>query len=111
MKRHRFRDRTKAGRSRAVPYREYEDRTKRHDRRLAVNLANQHKVEAWCMKRGITLTVSNEGHHWIFRGGKKMAEWWPSSAKFVVDKRWPAGIHVHDYQQAMELVEKHLITQ
>lgn len=33
--------------------------------------------------------------------GNQVAEWWPSSAKMVLNKNYPNGIHIHDYQQAM----------
>lgn len=31
--------------------------------------------------------------------GTKIAEWWPSSAKLVLNKDWDNGIHTHDVDQ------------
>jgi len=35
-----------------------------------------------------------------------LAEWWPSSAKLVLNKKWEEGIHCHDYKQALMVIEE-----
>jgi hypothetical protein len=40
------------------------------------------------------------------RKGPFLAEWWPSSAKLVLDKKWGEGIHCHDYKQALTVIEE-----
>jgi hypothetical protein len=62
-------------------------------------------VRLWCAQHGLTLRVSNEGHHWQITDGVFLAEWWPSSAKLVIGKRWHSGIHCHDHKQALGVIE------
>jgi hypothetical protein len=100
-----MRDSYKAGRSKLVPYVRGEDASRRHGRRLSANNRSREIVEEWCEKHGITLTVTNGSHHWKFEKGKKIAEWWPSSAKLVINKRWGSGIHTHDWEQLMKILE------
>ncbi len=78
----------------------------RHTRRLHGNLRYEAEVRGWCRARGLELRISNEGHHWQLTQDKFVAEWWPSSAKLVFNKRWDQGCHCHDYRQALELIER-----
>lgn len=101
-----FHDVSKVGRSDVVPYRPGEQPAKRHARRLYTNLKFQAKVRAWAKSHGIELKISNKGHHWRFILRDNVAEWWPSSAKLVINKAYAAGIHVHDYKQLMKQLTK-----
>jgi hypothetical protein len=56
-------------------------------------------------KPTLTLRITNEGHHWRIADGGFLAEWWPSSAKLVIGKKWHDGIHCHDYKQALKVIE------
>ena len=103
-RRKRHHDKTTAGPSAIVRYRHGESPGCRHYRRLQTNLAAAANVEEWCREHGIVFRVSNKGHHWTFRRGRTVVEWWPSSAKLVVNKRWKDGSHVHDWKQAQTLV-------
>jgi hypothetical protein len=98
-------DRVRAGRSRIVPYRNGETFKARHERRLYANLEQEAKVREWCRQRGLTLRITNNGHHWQFANSSFLAEWWPSSAKLVIGKSWQHGIHCHDYKQALDVIE------
>ena len=98
-------DRVSAGRSRIVPYSRDEDFRTRHARRLAANSEQEANVRRWCEQRGLTLRITNEGHHWQITDGSFLAEWWPSSAKLVIGKKWHDGIHCHDYKQALKIIE------
>lgn len=40
----------------------------------------------------------------ILRGA--VAEWWPSSAKLVLDRKYERGVHAHDYEQVMRYLTK-----
>ncbi len=35
----------------------------------------------------------------------RLVEWWPSSAKLVLNKQWSKGIHCHDWQQARDFLD------
>jgi len=93
-----------AGRSRIVPYRRSEDFRTRHARRLRADLEQKNNLRQWCELRRLTLRTTNEGHHWQITDGSFPAEWWPSSAKLVIGKRWQDGIHCHDYRQALKVI-------
>jgi len=54
---------------------------------------------------GFTLRILNGGHHWELTRPGLTVEWWPSSAKCVINKNWPGGVHVHDHEQLKLLVE------
>lgn len=103
-------DMKRAGRSKLVPYREDEHASDRHARRLTVNLSYEADVRAWCEARGLALKIGNEGHHWTFKRPTDgwVAEWWPSSAKLVIGRRYDNGIHVHDWTQATRIMERKL---
>lgn len=51
------------------------------------------------------MAIKNNGHHWQFRVAGHLVEWWPSSAKMVVDTKWKNGKHVHDIKQLMKEIE------
>jgi hypothetical protein len=99
MKRKRFQDVSKSSQPSISPY--HNDPKTRHQRRYFFNLQHQKIVEQWCKENEISLHVKNEGHHWIFVREQQRAEWWPSSAKMVINQQWRKGIHIHDYQQAI----------
>lgn len=106
--RRRFRnpDKYKVGRSSLVPYVESESWQERHKRRKQVALENKDKVEQWCRKHKWWLRINNDGHHWIFvTHEKKMIEWFPSSGKLAIGKKWKEGIHCHDYEQLLKVLE------
>lgn len=105
MSRKRFHDRTTAGRSASVPYIPGEEPGARHARRHGEAQANEERARVFCRQVGLSLSVCNHGHHWIFSLSEPhrmfVAEWWPSSAKLVVQKKWEKGIHVHDVDQVI----------
>jgi hypothetical protein len=98
-------DSVSAGKSCIVPYHPGEDFRMRHARRLSANREQEANVRRWCEQRGLTLRITNEGHHWQITDGGFLAEWWPSSAKLVIGKKWHDGIHCHDYKQALKVIE------
>jgi hypothetical protein len=101
-----FRDKRKAGRSAIVPFIPGEDTGDRHARRLGANLLNEQAAREQAIALGLTLDILNDGQHWRFSGTDNfarvfLAEWWPSSAKLVINKQWRRGIHCHDWQQVI----------
>lgn len=100
-------DTRSAGRSKLVPFVPGEDPGLRHERRLNANLSRQEEVRGWCQLAGVKLSIKNDGHHWRFVRGKQEAEWWPSSAKLVLQRNYDRGIHVHDHLQALSRLRKH----
>lgn len=97
------------GRSSLVPYVESESWQDRHKRRKEVALQNKDKVQVWCNKHRWRLNIKNNGHHWIlYTHENKMIEWFPSSGKLAIGKKWKEGIHCHDYQQLLKILEMSL---
>src|SRR5690348_4211933 len=104
----RYSDTKSVGRSDLVPWRAGESHSDRHGRRLNDALRFESVLQAWCDERGVALKVSNEGHHWRFMSPKVFAEWWPSSAKLVFDKKYQNGVHCHDVEQVATLLAKRI---
>lgn len=101
-----YRDVKSAGRSKICPLVKGESAGKRHRRRLKVSMESCKELEDWCKKYGIRLTITNKGHHWRASKGGIAVEWWPSSAKVIINKKWPHGQHVHDWRQFQAILEK-----
>lgn len=105
----RYSDRRSMGRSRVVPYQQGEDARDRHWRRLRENQKAVDDLQGWCERAGITLLIYNEGQHWHFTlPDQQQVEWWPSSAKCVLNKNWQAGLHVHDHEQMRRFLKTRL---
>jgi hypothetical protein len=101
-----YRDISSRGRSQLAPFVPGEAPSQRHERRLLVNLDHEQDARFTCDRWGVNLTIHNEGHHWIFLIGKSRVEWWPSSAKCVINQNWTHGLHVHDYWQVINIVRR-----
>lgn len=95
-------DRRSAGRSCLVPFDGGETPALRHERRWQAALEAREIVRAWCRAAGLGLRISNGGHHWVFTRGSLRVEWWPSSAKLVVNQHYDDGVHVHDVLQLFD---------
>jgi len=76
-----------------------ETASERHIRRLTYNMSQVAHITAWCTHQEIAISITNNGHHWKLEYHKKLAHWWPSSAKLVFDKHYKRGIHCHDIEQ------------
>lgn len=98
----RYSDISSGGHSRLVPYIPTEGDKKRHARRKQAANDTEEKLRSWCVGNGWSLAVKNKGHHLIMQKGNVRAEWWPSSAKLVFNKKWNRGIHCHDYHIVIE---------
>lgn len=99
-------DKHSAGSSDRVPFIPDEDPKDRHARRLHAALKDFDKVVEWCVANRWELDLKNRGQHWVFTRDKCIVEWWPSSAKLVIDKNWNDGIHCHDYNQALVILHR-----
>lgn len=103
----RYDDRGSMGRSRRAPFIPGETPSERHDRRLRVALGMREAFERWLAAHDLALRVANDGHHWQIRRGRELlVEWWPSSAKAVIAKRYDKGVHCHDADQLRELIAR-----
>jgi hypothetical protein len=105
-RRSRIPDSESAGSSNLVPYRKGESASDRHARRKHSNLKWQSEIRLWASAAGYLVQINNDGHHWILTKGTTRVEWWPSSAKLVFNQQWKGGIHCHDYQQLIQLIQQ-----
>jgi hypothetical protein len=101
-----YKDEFEVGNSDVVPFKEGETASERHERRKNAAAQSLDMVAAWCGLHDIELLIANDKHHWRFLKGKNVVEWWPSSAKMVVNKKWKDGLHVHDYKQVIAMLTK-----
>jgi hypothetical protein len=92
------------GRSKLVPYLKKETGAQRHERRKREAITAEHLLRQDLEKLGLTLRVSNEGHHWKMTRPGLIVEWWPSTAKLVFNKAYRGGIHCHDRFQVIGLI-------
>lgn len=107
-----FRDKLSIGTSEICPKIDGEHPKVRHIRRKHFNLQFTNEVRAFCAIHNLRFSVKNFGYHWmVSQKGKngKLVEWWPSTAKVVINKRFSQGIHVHDYRQFIEIIKKELL--
>jgi len=101
-------DHKTAGRSEVVPFIEGESTDGRHARRLHDNYGLRGVVEKWCQENNAALRIQNHNQHWIVTSGDLIAEYWPSTAKCVINKQWKRGVHVHDVHQFIGVIERHI---
>ncbi len=111
IKEMKYRDKRKLGKSKVVPFKSGEPVTARHARRLKKALLHHHTVKMWCDNHRVRLDVSNEGHHWKFVIDGRVAEWWPSSAKLVLEKQYDKGIHCHDFRQLLYVLRSEWLSE
>ncbi len=116
-----YRDVGSAGPSKAVPFKADEEPHERHSRRLDYAKTKTEDIKARCSDKGVSLSVFNYGHHWVFVKNENKdslynrawrfpsVQWWPSSAKLIRDRRWRKGVHVHDIDQCLKVVYEHLL--
>ncbi len=62
------------------------------------------EARAWAERRGCSLRVLNGGHHWLFEQPSFIAEWWPSSAKLVLNRDYLHGHHAAHWPQVAAML-------
>ncbi len=77
---------------------------KRHQERKEFNLKRRKRLEDWANKHGYTFKVMNQSH-WILTRKTKRCEWWPGTAKLVINQQFDRGIHAHDWLQVIDVIE------
>ncbi len=100
-----YRDKFNAGESGVCPKDKAEHPKARHERRLDTNLACRQKLQHFCMTNGFRFNIKNEGHHWQIWLGDWQFDWWPSTAKLIINQQWKKGMHAHDYQQITHILK------
>jgi len=77
---------------------------------LARTLDLEAEVTRWAAQRGLTLRVLNGGHHWLLQKPGLTAEWWPSSAKLVLNRDHLRDCHAPHWPHVAALLENALAT-
>ncbi len=70
---------------------------RRRARRMDRTAQLEAQVQEWARRHGCTLRVLNDGHHWLFQKTGFIAEWWPSSAKLVLNRIYERNFHVPEW--------------
>jgi hypothetical protein len=105
-----YHDKTKCkSEAEIIQYKGGEGWKKRHKRRLDANKEYLDKFRNWCEKKGFTFNIFNNNEHWQVKSATKVFDWWPRSAKLIINQQWKKGIHVHDYTQLIECIENYNI--
>jgi len=78
------------------------------ERRLGRMLAIEAEVTRWAAQRGLTFRMFNDGHHWMFQKPGLAAEWWPSSAKLVLNRDYLRDRHAPHWPRVAALLENAL---
>jgi len=95
-----YRDKTKTQLPAEIcKYKRDERSGDRHNRRLETNKQYADKLRNYCRSNGLSFEIKNEGLHWQIKRGEVTIDWWPSTAKMVVNQQYDQGIHVHDITQ------------
>jgi hypothetical protein len=82
-----------------------EYKRQRRERRMQRTASLEEQVTAWAEMQGLSLRVLNDGHHWVFQKPGFMAEWWPSSAKLVVNRDYGRDIHAPHWAEVMNALQ------
>ena len=104
-----YKDVKSTGRSTICPYVKGEAAGDRHRRRLKTSMDGYVETSAWCDEHGVRLKVTNGGHHWRASKDGIAVEWWPSSAKVIINKKWSRGTHVHDWKKFVAVLKKRFL--
>lgn len=77
-----------------------------HNCRLNVPelLRRQATVQSIAGGCGYTLRVLNQGQHWEFKREGALVEWWPSTGRFLVNKRGDRGAKFFTLQELRQML-------
>lgn len=81
---------------------------RRRARRIDRTARAEPQVRAWAEQHGCSLRVLNDGHHWLLEKPGFIAEWWPSSAKLVLNRDYDHDYHAPHWTDAAAVLERHL---
>jgi hypothetical protein len=108
-RRKRHRDIVSIGSSKLTSHLVNEQFRQRHSGRLGIAHDNREWLAASVSALGLVL-INNEQHWRVYfneaRDHSPLVEWWPSTAKCVIFQRWGRGIHVHDVEQLLTVIQK-----
>jgi hypothetical protein len=69
------------------------------------NLENAPQLRDWASKHGFEFFMKNHDEHWILKGANVTAEWWPRTAKLVLNYSYLNGIQTHDWMQSCTILD------
>lgn len=88
-----------------APLDPHEYMRQRRERRLNRNTSAAQQAKIWADQKGFTCRIHNDGHHWIWQKAGLVAEWWPSSAKLVLNRKYDRSFQVHDWTGVIPFLE------
>lgn len=101
-----YRDKTSCKhKSEIINYKPNEAYKDRHLRRLNKNKEHLDLFRKWCKTAKAKFKLFNNGEHWKVEYNENTFDWWPRSAKLIINQKWKRGVHVHDYTQLIKFIE------
>lgn len=95
-----------ASKSNLIKISDQEKTRKEHKIKLKINTCGIKTVEKWCIDNGWHLKIHNNGVHWNLSKQEKIIDWWPSTSKYVRNKKFNQGAICYDYEQLIQFLEK-----
>ena len=90
-----------------IQYQKGEHHKDRHKRRLETNVEQfSEEAKKWADENSVFVRISNRGHHWKFQRNGSHVEWWPESAKCVINRDELNGVHVHEFPQLLVILKR-----
>ena len=87
-----------------------EYKKQRRERRMERTSRLEEQARVWAEGHGCSLRVLNDGHHWLFQKPGFVAEWWPSSAKLVVNRDYGSDIQAPHWADVVAALAEHFRT-
>lgn len=80
------------------------ERQDRRQKRMNRCLTDSKLFAAFCVAEGYELKIKNEGHHWIIKTKNHVIEWYPSSAKYILDRDYKNIKHIWKVDQLVKKI-------
>jgi hypothetical protein len=82
----------------------------RRERRMERASYQEVQIRVWAERHGCSLRVLNDRYHWLIQKPGFTAEWWPSSAKLVVNRVYERQYHAPHWADVALVLEQCLTT-
>lgn len=106
MVQRRKKDKTKSAiRTKECQFDHQEKSEDRHQRRLKLAIKHSDRLKGYCNHKGYELKISQEGKHFVINRKRLHIDWYPYSAKMIVNYQNGDGIHVHEVSQIISYLE------
>lgn len=95
-----------SGRSKRAPYIHGEQPHARHQRRKRIARDDVERLKGHLAALGAFVSIHNDGGHWQISVRGREFDWWPETARLVVDHKWGSPRKCHDVDQVVKVVRR-----